>query len=139
VVRGPRQGGAQAAGGNWRGAGEGRPPAGGRGKEAFVLGRLDGARDRAAEAFAAREAPEVGEIPALLRFDRLHAAVAAFEEDAGAVGLFRQHQPAPVGPQPGEVLDEVALAQTQVSGQAGDFRVREPHLPGPAAARGAPL
>lgn len=89
--------------------------------------------------FKAGEIPEIWEIAALLRLDRLHRAVVAGKEDAFAVGLFRQSQAAAVRTQAGETLNELRFRHVKMTCQLCDFTVGEFDLARPAAAGGAAL
>src|ERR1700690_4301848 len=70
---------------------------------AFVFRGTDFAGNRVADFFEAGEIPEVGKLAALLRLDRLDRTVVALQENAGAVRLPLQRQPAPIPAQPGEL------------------------------------
>ena len=56
-----------------------------------------------------REVPGVGEVAALLGFDRLDPAVLAVQKDAGPVRLIDEGESAAVGAEAGVALDEVIL------------------------------
>ncbi|HTY88554.1 MAG TPA: hypothetical protein VMB80_13890 [Candidatus Acidoferrum sp.] len=101
----------------------------------FVLGNF--AREGMADFFEAGEIPQVRKLAALPRFDGLNGAVVAFQKNAGAVGFLLEGQSQPVLAQPGELLNEIVLADPLELCQSGDFRVRQAHLPRPAAAGGA--
>src|SRR5690606_38256384 len=73
----------------------------------------DFARDGSAMLLEAGEVPQVGEVAALLRLDRLDAAILAVEEDAFAIGFVEQREAAAVGGQAGELLDEICLRQLE--------------------------
>ena len=92
-----------------------------------------------ADFFETREIPQIGEILALLGFYGLHGAGFALEEDAGAVRLFLQRQALAVMAEPRELLDEIVLGHSLVGGETRNFGIRQPNLPGPAAAGGAAL
>ncbi len=114
-------------------------PTGGLDEEATVFQLRDAARDGAAVFFRTGKIPKVREVAALLRFHGLHRAFLAIEEKALAVGLFLQGKPTSVLAQPGKLLDEVVFAQDFERGDLGDFRLRQSHLPWPAAAGRAAL
>ena len=59
------------------------------------------------------EVPGVGEAAALLRFDGLDAAVLAFEEDTGSVGLIDEGEATAVGAEAGVGADEIGLFHFQ--------------------------
>ena len=84
----------------------------------------------------AGEVPGVGEVAALLGFDRLNPAVLSVQEDAGAVRLIDQGQAAAIGPQAGVLLDKIILLQPEVTADGGDLLVGNLHVPRPAAAVG---
>ena len=83
--------------------------------------------------------PGVGEVAALLRFDRLNPAVLAVQEDAGAVRLIDQGQATAIGSQPGVLLDKIILFQAKVPGNGVDLLFGNLHVPRPAATVGAAL
>ena len=62
-----------------------------------------------ADVAPAGEGPGVGEVAALLRFDRLDPTVLPVQKDAGAVGLIDKRKTTAVGAQPGVPLDKVIL------------------------------
>ena len=103
----------------------------------FLL--ADEARDGLADFFKAGKIPEVRKIAALLRLDGLHRAIAAFQKNATASRFFLQGQSAAIPAQPRELLDEIGFAHALERGEAGDFRVRQTHLPRPLAAGRAAL
>ena len=55
------------------------------------------------------EVPSVGKSAALLRFDGLDAAVLAFEEDTGSVGLIDEGEATAVGAEAGVGPDELGF------------------------------
>ena len=59
------------------------------------------------------EVPGVGEAAALLRFDGLDAAVLAFEEDTGSVGLIDEGEATAVGAEAGVGADEIGFFHFQ--------------------------
>jgi hypothetical protein len=73
----------------------------------------------------------------LLRLDRLHPAIAAREEDAGAARRVLQRESPAIRTQAGVALDEFALVHPEMCGHPRDLGVAELHLPRPAAALGA--
>lgn len=96
-------------------------------------------RDGLARVFKPRKVPPVGEVPALLRLDRLDEALVPFEKDAVSVGFLDEAQAQPIGSQAGEFLDEVKFAAVQELGQRRHFGLREFDLARPAAAGRAAL
>ena len=84
----------------------------------------------------AGKVPSVGEVAALLGFDRLDPAVLPVQEDAGTVRLIDQGQAAPVGAQAGVLLDKNIFLQPEVTGDGGDLFFGNLHVPRPAAAVG---
>jgi hypothetical protein len=103
----------------------------------FRLG--DFARKGFAGLLKAGKIPEIWKVAALLRLDGLHGAVVAVQKNAPAVRFFLQSQPAAIPAQPRELLDEIRFAQAFERGKPGNFRVRQSHLPWPAAAGRATL
>ena len=95
--------------------------------------------NRFAELAPAGEIPFVGKSTALEGLHGLDAAVAAFEEDAGAIGLVGEGEPIAAGPESGEFLDELDFRHFEKMGDCADVGVREFHKPRPAAAVGAAL
>ena len=67
------------------------------------------------------EVPSVGKSAALLRFDGLDAAVLAFEEDTGSVGLIDEGEAAAVGAEAGVGPDELGFVDFQEGGDGGDL------------------
>ena len=67
------------------------------------------------------EVPSVGKSAALLRFDGLDAAVLAFEEDTGSVGLIDEGEAAAVGAEAGVGPDELGFIDFQEGGDGGDL------------------
>ena len=59
------------------------------------------------------EVPSVGKSAALLRFDGLDAAVLAFEEDTGSVGLIDEGEATAVGAEAGVGADEIGFFHFQ--------------------------
>ena len=106
---------------------------------AFVFGLADFARKGVAGLLEAGEIPEVREIAALLRLHGLNGAIVAFQKNAAAIRLFQQRQPTTIPAQPRELLDELGFAQALERGEPGDFRIRQTHLPRPAATGRATL
>lgn len=103
-----------------------------------LLGR-DLTRNGLTDFLEAREVPQVREVAALLRLDGLNAAIVSIQELALAVGLFQQGEAFAVGPQSRVPFNKFSLIQSEVSRDAGDFRVRQSYLARPAAARRAAL
>ena len=95
--------------------------------------------DGPADLLKTGEIPEIREIPALLRLDRLDRAIVSRQKYAAAVWLLLQGQALAIMTQPGETLDEIIFTQTMEGGKPRDFRVRQTHLPWPAAAGGTSL
>ena len=62
------------------------------------------------------EVPGVGEVTALLWFDRLDSAVLTVEKDAGAVGLVDEGKAATIGAEPGVALNKIIFAKTKMAG-----------------------
>ena len=73
--------------------------------------------------FRTGKIPAVGEIPALLGFDRLDAAIVALQKNAFMVGLVQQGQAGAITSQPRESLNEFIFAEAFESGQPRDFAV----------------
>jgi hypothetical protein len=81
------------------------------------------------------EAPFVGEVAALLGFDRLDGAgVDALEEDAGAVGVRLQHETRAAGAELGVLRDEFGWGELEEGGDGIYFLVIEADEARPAAA-----
>ena len=89
-----------------------------------------------ADVAPAGEVPGVGEVAALLGFDRLDPAVLPVQKDAGTVRLIDQGKAAPVGTQAGVLLDKNIFLQPEVTGDGGDLFFGNLHVPRPAAAVG---
>lgn len=66
-------------------------------------------------------------------------AVLPVQKNAGAVRLIDQGQAAPVGPQPGVLLDKNVFLQPEVPGDGGDLFFGNFHVPRPTATVGAAL
>jgi len=92
-----------------------------------------------ADVAPAGEVPGVGEVAALLGFDRLDPAVLTVQKDAGAVRLIDQGQAAAVGTQTGVLLNEIGLLQSEVTRNGGDLFFGHLHVARPTAAVGAAL
>lgn len=75
----------------------------------------------------------------MLRLHRLDYAIIAFEEDAFASGFIDERKPQPIQAQLGVTLDELMLAQAQMSRHAGDLFIANTHLTRPATAGRAAL
>src|ERR1700690_1195862 len=105
----------------------------------FVFRRADFAGNRVADFLKAGKVPWIWKIAALLRLHGLQGTVDAFQENAPAIRLFLQGESLPVLAQPGETLDELVPADPLECGEPGDFRIRQTHLPRPAAAGRATL
>jgi hypothetical protein len=81
------------------------------------------------------EAPFVGEVAALLGFDRLDGAgVHALEEDAGAVGVRSEHETRAAGAEFGVLFDEFGRGELEKGGDGVDFVIVEADEARPAAA-----
>ena len=86
------------------------------------------------------EAPFVGEVAALLGFDRLDGAgVDALEEDAGAVRVGLQHETRAAGAELGVLRDEFGGGELEEGGDGVDFVVVEADEARPAATVAAAL
>jgi hypothetical protein len=83
--------------------------------------------------------PGVGKAATLLGFDGLNAALLAFEEDAGTVGLIDQGEAAAVGAKAGVCSDELGFLDFKEGGNGGDLLFRDFYVPWPATAVGAPF
>ncbi len=94
---------------------------------------------RHADVTPAGEVPGVGEVAALLGFDRLDPAVLPVEKDAGAVRLVDEGKATAVGAEPGVALDKVILLKAQMVRDGRDFCCRDFHVARPAAAVGTAL
>ncbi len=81
--------------------------------------------------------PGVGKAATLLGFDGLNAALLAFEEDAGSVGLIDQGEAASVGAKAGVGSDKLGFLDFQKRGDGGDLLFRDFYVPRPATAVGA--
>ncbi len=75
----------------------------------------------------------------MLRFHGLNGAVIAGQENARAVGLFRQGQSPAILRQARVALDELRFAKFQKVREPRDLGVRQAHLPRPATAGRATL
>ena len=106
---------------------------------AFVILCADFAGDGVAKLFKTGKVPEVWKIAALPRLRGLHGAVVALQENAPAIRLFLQGQTAAIPAQPRELLDEFMFTDALERGEPGDFRIRQTHLPRPAATGHATL
>lgn len=95
--------------------------------------------DGPAEFFEAREVPEIRKVPALLRLDRLDAAIDALEKNTFAIGFFLEREIPPAGGEAGEALDKIVLGQVEERGKPADFFIAQSHLTWPSAAGGAAL
>jgi hypothetical protein len=88
----------------------------------------------------AGEAPFVGKAGALRGFHGLDAAhVGSFEEKALAVGLVDDAEAGAVGIEARATGGEGLLRHAEEGGDAGNLRVGDAHVPGPAAAVAAAL
>ena len=76
--------------------------------------------DCLADLAPAGEIPFVGKSGALDWFDWLDSAVAALEENAGAVGLVGERESVSAGSESGEFLDEVDFRETEEVGYGAD-------------------
>jgi hypothetical protein len=83
--------------------------------------------------------PGVGKAATLLGFDGLNAALLAFEENAGTVGLINQGEAAAVGAKAGMGSDKLGFLHFQKRGDGGDLLFRDFYVPWPAATVRAPL
>lgn len=92
-----------------------------------------------ANVFKPRKIPSIRKIAALLRLDRLHRAIVAFEENAFAGGLVFQRQPVPALIQARELLNEIELAHFFECRESGNFLPGQPHLSRPPATGRAAL
>jgi hypothetical protein len=70
---------------------------------------------------------------------RLNAAIVAFEENAGAVGVFCQSEAKSIAGQPGECLDKRYFTHAFKGSEAGDLAIIKAHLTRPPATGGAAL
>ena len=113
--------------------------AGGLGNEARVFLGSDLMWDGPAGLLEPWKIPQVREIPALLRLDRLNGAVCSFEKHAGAIGILGQGQAVTVAGEPREFLDERNLGHAFERRETGDLAVFQSHLARPPAAGGAAL
>lgn len=102
-----------------------------------ILSRWD--LNRFADLAPAREIPFVGKSTALEGLHGLDAAVAAFEKDAGAIGLVGEGESIAAGPESGVFLDELDFRHFEKMGDRADVGVREFHKARPAAAVRAAL
>lgn len=86
-------------------------------------------------------APGEREIAALFRFGGLNPAGGrrANQKDAGPRRAFRQGQPPPIVPEPGESIREVRQGETQHSRDGGAFRITDTYFPRVPAAVAAAL
>jgi len=85
------------------------------------------------------EVPGVGKAATLLGFDGLNAALLAFKEDAGSVGLIDQREAAAVGAKAGVGSDEFGFFHFQEGGNGGDLFFSDFYVSWPATAVGAPF
>ena len=111
----------------------------GLGNQLHVFSLRDFAWDGAAMCVSLGMPPQVREIPALLRLHGLNGAIVTGKKHAHTIRLLLQGKAASVMGQAREALNEVVFAQPLKCGEAGHFRICEPHLAGPAAAGRATL
>ena len=75
----------------------------------------------------------------MLGFHRLDGAVAAHQKNTDTIRLFLKCKPAPVNPQPQELLDEIVFVQPFECRDARDLGVGQPDLTRPATTGRATL
>jgi hypothetical protein len=85
------------------------------------------------------EVPGVWEAATLLGFDGLNAALLAFEEDAGSIGLIDQGEATAVGAKAGMGSDKLGFLDFKEGGDSGDLLFRDFYVSWPAATVGAAL
>ena len=85
------------------------------------------------------EVPGVWKAATLLGFDGLNAALLAFEEDAGSIGLIDQGEATAVGAKAGMGSDKLGFLHFQKRGDGSDLLFRDFYVSWPAATVGAPF